>query len=296
MNPNDTHREQLSALFDGALSADQSRFLLRRLQHDGELAASLSSWQLAGDVLRDQTDAPAPIGFAESIAARIAGEPLPLMEGGGVQMPARAATFSEVDAAARASVARGARWRWFGGGAMAASLAIASVLALRPETSPIAPTGFAVTESASPNLPPAPVVDVAPVTMNAVAASRTLATTPTTNRQAAALPAPSTVPRAASDSAQQAARRIARAAPAASTPDRDAEPIAPRIALPAESSARTAEARSSTPADPFTAPAAKPWPRAVIPSASSGTFNASLDSGTPYYPFTPNGAASTDQE
>ena len=74
MTPNDTHREQLSALVDGALDADQSRFLLRRLQHDDALAECLSRWQVIGDVLRDQAQAPAPAGFAAAIAARIADE------------------------------------------------------------------------------------------------------------------------------------------------------------------------------------------------------------------------------
>ena len=71
MNPHDTHREQLSALIDGALDADRSRFLLRRLQHDGALADDLSRWQLAGDALRGQATAPAPDGFAEAIAMRL---------------------------------------------------------------------------------------------------------------------------------------------------------------------------------------------------------------------------------
>ena len=31
------HRQQLSALIDGELSADQARFLIRRLEHDQEL-------------------------------------------------------------------------------------------------------------------------------------------------------------------------------------------------------------------------------------------------------------------
>ncbi|PSD48587.1 anti-sigma factor, partial [Stenotrophomonas maltophilia] len=32
------HREQLSALVDGELGADEARFLLRRMEHDPELA------------------------------------------------------------------------------------------------------------------------------------------------------------------------------------------------------------------------------------------------------------------
>ena len=45
-------REQLSALMDGALPADQTRFLLRRLQHDAPLAECWQRWRLAGEVMR----------------------------------------------------------------------------------------------------------------------------------------------------------------------------------------------------------------------------------------------------
>ena len=44
-------REQLSALMDGALPADQTRFLLRRLQHDAPLAECWQRWRLAGEVM-----------------------------------------------------------------------------------------------------------------------------------------------------------------------------------------------------------------------------------------------------
>ena len=45
-------REQLSALMDGALPPDQTRFLLRRLQHDAPLAESWERWRLAGETMR----------------------------------------------------------------------------------------------------------------------------------------------------------------------------------------------------------------------------------------------------
>ena len=39
----DTHyRQQLSALMDGGLAADEARFLMRRLQHDRELTGFLA--------------------------------------------------------------------------------------------------------------------------------------------------------------------------------------------------------------------------------------------------------------
>ena len=291
MTPNDTHREQLSALVDGALDADQSRFLLRRLQHDDALAECLSRWQVIGDVLRDQAQAPAPAGFAAAIAARIADEPLPQVEGEGVGIPQRAA--STAAASARSAGARGARWRWFGGGALAASLAIASVLALRPQTSPLAPADLARADAASPTSP----------VVAGTASGNDLATaTPEANDTQPDLGQPTTSASTA-PVVRRAANpvRVARAAPSpvpvASERTRDAEAELPRVILPAEAAARTAQAEPSTPAaDPFKAPAAKAWPRAVIPGAGSGTFNASFDSGASYYPFDPSEAPPANQD
>ncbi len=292
MNPNDTHREQLSALIDGALDTDQSRFLLRRLQHDDELANSLSRWQLAGDVLRGQAEAPAPVGFAEAIAARIADEPLPQVEGDGISVPARAVSAGDVSA--RAAVARGARWRWFGGGAMAASLAIASVLALRPDAPVNAPADYAVTAATSPDTSAAPVVEAA--VGNTVAASTAIAVAePVENSVSAA-----TSSAIRSNDIEPAPVRVARAAPAptrtSTVRERDVEATSPRIDLPEDSAPHTAQTQPATGDDPFQPPAAKPWPRAVIPGAGSGTFNASFNRDASYYPFAPRSVESVDEQ
>lgn len=87
------YRQQLSALVDGELSADESRFLLRRLAHDEELAGCHERWQLCGDVLRGAASAPAPLDFAARVRSAIADEPAP-----------------QAQPAARP----GARWRWGG--------------------------------------------------------------------------------------------------------------------------------------------------------------------------------------
>lgn len=71
------YRQQLSALVDGELSADESRFLLRRLAHDEELAGCHERWQLCGDVLRGAASAPAPLEFAARVRSAIADEPVP---------------------------------------------------------------------------------------------------------------------------------------------------------------------------------------------------------------------------
>lgn len=287
MTPNNPHREQLSALVDGALDADQTRFLLRRLQHDDELAGSLSRWQIAGDALRGQAQAPAPTGFAAAIAARIADEPLPLIEGEHVAAStgkAFAAQAESVQAASRPLAAGSGRWRWFGGGAMAASLAIASVLALRPDVAPQAPVEFAGSEAL-----PIPAT-ATPVTADAasivIAASDAPVSDDASQPSSSETQADATAASSAANP-NKPARAVTRLARAAPTRQRQATPDAKRAALPeAEALARNADAEPT--ADPFRAPAAKPWPRAVIPGASNGTFSASLDSGS-YYPFAPRG-------
>ena len=98
------YQQQLSAWMDGDLPSDEARFLLRRLQHDDELASRLGRWQLCGDVLRGQAQAPAPAGFAERVAAAVNAEP------------------SLLAASATAPRAR-SNLRVWGGGALAASVA-----------------------------------------------------------------------------------------------------------------------------------------------------------------------------
>lgn len=289
MNPNDTHREDLSALIDGALDADRARFLLRRLQHDGGLAGDLSRWQLAGDVLRGQPEAPAPAGFAEAVAARIAGEPAPVMD---AQLP----PASQVVAAAssppvsRTPSTGAARWRWFGGGAIAASLAFASLLVLRPGL----PAGGDV-EVASASRVPQPAV-VAPVDTSPAIARIDAAPEAASPLQIAPAPKPaSPSPRVRDDASPV---RIARASTPVSRPERAAIRPAPaeetpRVAL--DDSAVAAHAAQPA-ADPFQPPAARAWPKAAVPGTGAGTFNASLQSDSPYYPFVPRSdAASADE-
>ena len=67
-------REQLSALMDGALPEDQTRFLLRRLQHDAELAANWERWRIAGDAMRGIAPTQhLPVDFAQRVAASLHG-------------------------------------------------------------------------------------------------------------------------------------------------------------------------------------------------------------------------------
>ncbi len=114
-------REQLSALMDGALPEDQTRFLLRRLQHDAALAGCWERWRIAADTMRGTTPSRRlPADFASRVAAALQ-EDAPL------------------DAAARASARTAQRRRLGGGAALAAALAAMAILGL-PVGETTAPT------------------------------------------------------------------------------------------------------------------------------------------------------------
>ena len=104
-------KEQLSALMDGELSRDETRFLLRRLDADAQLAATWSSYQIASDVLKKRFAAPMRADFAVSVMQAITVE--------------------------RQTASHG--WlRWAGGGAIAAAVAVFALTTTRPleETAP----------------------------------------------------------------------------------------------------------------------------------------------------------------
>ena len=110
-------REQLSALMDGALPADETRFLLRRLQHDDSLAECWERWRLSAEVMRGLAPAQRlPTDFASRVAASLRGED-------------QHGAASAGTAASGKFAARTPAWlRWGGGAAMAASLAVAAFM------------------------------------------------------------------------------------------------------------------------------------------------------------------------
>ncbi len=258
--------QQLSALMDGDLPPDQARFLLRRLEHDTELTGCWERWQLCGDVLRGQAQALAPAGFADRIAAAIAVEPM--------QSAANAASGRN----------RGNLAKW-GGGALAASIAAFALFMVRqqvPDETP-APTAPTVANQSPANAPSA---------ASSGAAPQTAATVTEASVAVASIPRRQNDARRSATRSQQAARN---AATVRNTPDRAvasaAVPVIHAIAgAPSGNSANGAR-------DPFSnvqlgTPAARPWPRAVLPqySSGSGAFNAdySTDRATQtFYPFEP---------
>lgn len=68
-------REQLSAWMDGELSVEESRFLLRRLEHDEALRAEYARWQLASASLRRHPLRVAAPSLAGQVRSALQDEP-----------------------------------------------------------------------------------------------------------------------------------------------------------------------------------------------------------------------------
>lgn len=129
--------EQLSALMDGELDAERSRFLLRRLEGDPALRAAWERWQLVSGSLKGRLALQVDAGFLARVrdgieAGRHAGEPM--------------ADAGE-DSGGRPSAAAPGWLRWAAGGAIAASVAVVAVMATQPQA-PVAEPGQGLVEAA----------------------------------------------------------------------------------------------------------------------------------------------------
>lgn len=290
--------QQLSALVDGDLPADEARFLLRRLQHDEELATCLERWQLCGDVLRGQASAPAPAGFAERVALAVAAEPA-------------------LAAATRYAPGRGRLVRW-GGGALAASVAAIALFVARqqaPEEVASEPAPAVAAAQGSGGSAAQPATTVNDATAPAVAASTAAAGVPAqpgpqpdaasraATLAAAGVAVASVVPRQSREPRRSATRtrQAVRASTAAAVADAPQQAVASAAAPPLPVLHRIAPevAVSQGPAlaqrDPFSdvqlpSASARPWPRAVLPQypadAALSTRYPGGDAAT-FYPFDP---------
>ncbi len=110
---NDQIHEQLSALMDGELERDQTRFLLKRLDTDTELPLRWARYHVTRQTLRGHDLVLSP-GFAAAVMAQLEHEQL---------------------LHPRTSHA----WlRWGAGGAIAASVAVAALVLTRPGIDPAA--------------------------------------------------------------------------------------------------------------------------------------------------------------
>lgn len=273
------HRQQLSAMLDGELSPDEAKFMLRRLQHDAELATCWERWQVCGDVLRGQRNALLPSDFAARVARAVAG--------GG---PASEAARAQAPGAAR----KPRLVRWGGGAAMAASVALLAVFAGRqlPDPgaaaegatpAPIVAAGPSADRVASPVDAPDAVADAgdrqpaSPVqdASGALAAAVAVAEVP---RRAAERRSRAQAQRAASrlQSQRQAEAPVALAA------------SAPVLRMP-DAGIATSVADGHFAMPPAATVAARPWPRALLPAAESaytvGFAQASREPG--FEPFRP---------
>ena len=263
------YQQQLSAWMDGDLPSDEARFLLRRLQHDDELASRLGRWQLCGDVLRGQAQAPAPAGFAERVSAAVNAEP------------------SLLAASATAPRAR-SNLRVWGGGALAASVAAIALFMVRqqvPDETPVPSTASVAGQSS------------AVATGNAGSSLPGSSPRVLTEGNASVASAPrrqadSNQRRSATRTQQAASRSVA----SARLPERVVATAA-SAAVPVVHAIASAPSATSSQRDPFSnvqigSPSARPWPRAVSPQypSSSGGFNAGFSSdraAQTFYPFEP---------
>jgi len=126
-NANDL-KQQLSAMMDGELESQPTRFLLRRLNADASLQQDWARWHLARACLRGETTAALRTGFAAGIAEQIAADAVP------------------------ARRHRGEVLRWAGGLAVAASVAMAALLVVPSGPTPVTIDGpvIAATPSVAP--------------------------------------------------------------------------------------------------------------------------------------------------
>ena len=241
------HRQQLSALIDGELSADQARFLIRRLEHDQELSACQERWQIAGDVLRGQLGAVAPADFAARVALAL--PPVVALPGTAADLRARPR-------------------RWVAGGALAACMALVAVLLL-PGRAPVpASSPLLVSATAVPELPVKGAEPVVPAPAPAPAVAPAAAQAPPV--QAAVAAATVAAPRGSTGSTPARGVRPAPLADAAAAPPMVAGQMPP-----------------DSVASPFALPVepvhARPWPRSQLGRADA--FNVRLPAaGSPFAP------------
>ena len=262
-------------MLDGALSADETRFLLRRMQHDDALADCWARWQFLGDAMRGQCGRALPADFSDRVGRAIADD-------------------LAADRQIRLVSASGRRVlpRWRGGVALAASVALAAVIGGRtffadgdnrhavPATA--LATGAAPSGTVSPGhliapLPPSQVPDPAPVADAAAEAAAAAVIAAANTKREQRETSRSQRPRIMAASAAQ----VSSAAPAAQALTSVAD--APTRAIPQPST------RNLDPFGPGSEISPKPWPRALLPEAASvGGLTVEYGVGpSSFHPFEP---------
>lgn len=275
------HRRQLSAMLDGELSPDQARFMMRRLEHDASLAACWERWQVCGEVLRGHGHPLLPADFSARVLAAAVAAP---------------ATAPAAASAATAAAPRARLLRW-GGGALAASVALVALFMARqlPEAQAPGALEAATSPSLVAEAPAAPGAhQAAPSQPSAPAAgggARTAAEADPASALLAAAPvlvAAAEVPRRAAGGGTRGTSRsqsqraaVRRSQAAAQAPVQVAAASSPAIAAPGAfaSTATAPGLLAAVPAEGnvleggslfggLPEPAARPWPRATLPGLS----------------------------
>lgn len=277
-------QQQLSAMLDGELLPDQAKFMLRRLEHDQELAACWERWQVCGDILRGRHDALLPADFSRRVANAIAGE----------DEVASTATSTE------AAATRQPRWaRWGGGVALAASVAVVALFVGRqaseidPESTSAAPVQVVASTAQAPaaSMPATPAPQVPVPTRTPDTAATTLATA-----VAAAEVPRRAVQRRSRAQSQRAAARIRQQQSQAPVVLAGNAPAVASFSSAPVIMADAAAPVATTATDPFVSHPvpARPWPRAILPNfPADGAFTASYGSAGgsvaehPFHPFEP---------
>lgn len=258
----ETHcRQQLSALVDGALPPDEARFLLRRLQHDDALAGRWERWQVYGECMRGGVSQLLPADFSQRVCAVLEAE-----------------RVRELPVAA----ARGVRpvWTRWAGGALAASVAMAALVAVQRDLQGAGSQAQQVASSTPVAAPATAVADAVTNAENAIQASPGAADTAAQSGAAAA----GALLLAARDLPRRNASRTAAVRPAGSTVATPAasaptQPALQQASLREAVAATAVDAEASVQAgrDPFGMEVSvvdpRPWPRAVLPGVAPGGFN-----------------------
>ena len=262
LHPRD-ERETLSALFDGELPGDAARFALKRLDHDADWRETCGRWQMIGDALRGEATSAAPAGFASGVMRMLDAE-----EQGAV---ASVASSGRV-----ASTATNLRRRWIGGAALAASVAMAAVLVVRP---------FSETSSPDRQVASAPTATQMPAPSAVTVPAPTSANTPSPTLIAAAEAPVATANHRAARSPRTATRVVRRqAAPVRNEADEATTVVASATPAPV------------TTGRPFHPPVddivTRPWPRSVLSGENAGALtvgfgSTSSTSPSSLYPFEP---------
>lgn len=257
--------ETLSALFDGELGGEARLFAMRRLAHDADWQRATGRWQLIGDAMRRQAPIAAPVDFAARVRSAIAAE-------------SPESTVAPVVASVSKPAPRSRRVYGWAGGALAASVALAAVIGLRPGGPSVSPTPPA-TAIATTTPAPTPIVPAAPV---AIASAEPVVDAATMQQ-----------PTDAEDRVARGASIASRPARSVATSSRSprAESGAP---VPAAAAVLVADAENPFRLQPADRIDAQPWPRASLTGATAAGFTAryengrqSADDAPSFYPFEP---------